>query len=101
MALSGHGFAGSRDKLKQLILYYHMATKLWRTVTNLLGVLPMLLDPLVTCSVRSRDKLQSLYLYYHSAYGHQTLQDGEQPLRAAIHVTRLFIHVVLRDHVTK
>ena len=33
-------------------------------------------NTLITCLWRTRDKLKT-YLQYHSAYGHQTLQDGD------------------------
>ena len=50
---------------------------------------------------RSHDKLKTLYLHYHSAYGHQTLQDGNVPRWAPTHkVTWPFQQVVLWDHVT-
>ena len=44
----------------------------WQDVTNLGGLLPMLLDPLVTWSCKITWHSKPLYLHYHDAYGLQT-----------------------------
>ena len=78
-----------------------MSTMLGRMVTNLEGLLPvMLLDPLVTWSWQITWELKPLYLHYHSAHGHKTWYDGDLPLVASIkEATWSYNRTVLRDHV--
>ena len=53
-----------------------VATKLGRVVTCL-----AYLNPLITWSLKQK----STYFKYQSAYGHQTWQDANRPLRAPTH----------------
>ena len=57
-----------------------MATKLDRVMNYLDELLPIKSHHLWSRDrVRSRGKLKSLYLHFQSAYGHQTLQEGNIP----------------------
>ena len=72
---SGYGHqTWQSDNLPCWAVAYNVTwtTKLGRMLTNLEGLLPILLYPLVTWSCEIREKLKSLYFYYHCAYCHQT-----------------------------
>ena len=80
-----------------------IAIRLGRAVTNLDGLLPiMLLNSLVpwSCDITKNNKLKTLYLHYDNAYSHQNWQWCELPWAGIVRkFTWLFDHVLFWDNV--